>query len=47
MTDAGMRALPASEIERSLRAVQSVVEDKITNFLLSAGHAPDYHSLNG
>ena len=46
LTDAGLRALPAREIERGQRAVQALVEEKIKNFLLSAGHAPDFTSIN-
>jgi ketose-bisphosphate aldolase len=43
LTDAGLRALLASEIERGQRAVQAMVEEKITNFLLSADHALDFN----
>jgi len=42
LTDAGLRALPAADIARGQRAVQTVVEEKIKNFLLSDGHAEDY-----
>ena len=42
LTDAGLRALPAADIARGQRAVQSVVEEKIKNFLMSNGHAQDY-----
>ncbi len=42
LTDAGLRALPATDIERGQRAVQAVVEEKIKNFLMSDGHAQDY-----
>ena len=43
LTDAGLRALPVTDIERGQRAVQMVVEEKIKNFLMSDGHAQDYH----
>jgi fructose-bisphosphate aldolase class II len=46
LTDAGLRTLPATEIERGQRAVQRTVEDKITHFLLSADHASDFNSIN-
>jgi fructose-bisphosphate aldolase class II len=42
LTDAGLRALPAADIERGQRAVQAVVEEKIKNFLMSNDHAADY-----
>ncbi len=42
LTDASLRALPAADIERGLRAVQAVVEEKIKNFLMSDGHAQVY-----
>lgn len=42
LTDAGLRTLPASDIERGQRAVQAVVAEKIKSFLLSEGHAADY-----
>jgi len=42
LTDAGLRALPVTDIERGLRAVQAVVEEKIKNFLMSSDHAKDY-----
>jgi ketose-bisphosphate aldolase len=42
LTDAGLRALPASDIERGQRAVQAVVAEKIKSFLLSDGHTADY-----
>jgi ketose-bisphosphate aldolase len=42
LTDAGLRALPAADIERGQRAVQAVVEEKIKNFLMSDGHAQDF-----
>ncbi len=41
LTDAGLRALSAADLARGQRAVQAVVEEKITNFLLSRGHAHD------
>ena len=43
LTDAGLRALPVTDIERGQRAVQMVVEEKIKNFLMSNEHAQDYH----
>lgn len=42
LTDAGLRALPAADIERGQRAVQAVVAEKIKNFLMSEGHAQKY-----
>jgi ketose-bisphosphate aldolase len=42
LTDAGLRALPAADIARGQRAVQAVVEEKISNFLMSNGHARDF-----
>ncbi len=47
LTDAGLRALPAAVIERGQRAVQTLVEDKIDNFLLSNGHAADFNLIKG
>jgi fructose-bisphosphate aldolase class II len=42
LDDFGLRTLPGDELARGLNAVQAVVEDKISNFLLSAGRAKDY-----
>jgi ketose-bisphosphate aldolase len=42
LIDAGLRALPAADIERGQRAVQAVVEEKIRYFLMSNDHAKDY-----
>ena len=41
-TDAVLKALPAKVLERGVKAVYQVVEDKIVHFLASAGHARDY-----
>ena len=42
LTDAGLRALPAADIERGQQAVQKTVEDKIIYFLESHTHAADF-----
>jgi fructose-bisphosphate aldolase class II len=39
MTDAECRALPPGDLERARAAVEQTVIDKITNFVLSEGHA--------
>ena len=43
MTDSTLRALPTDDLQHGALAVQEVVEDKITHFLLSREHATDYH----
>ena len=42
MSDAECRALPPDQLERGRAAVQRVVEDKIVNFVRSAGRAGDF-----
>jgi fructose-bisphosphate aldolase class II len=42
ITDAALRAYPPRVLARGMHAVQQVVEEKITTFLTSDGHAGDY-----
>ena len=44
-TDAVLRRMPWTLLERGLQAVQHVVEDKITHFVHSEAHADDYAPL--
>ena len=43
MTNAECKALPPHELEKARAAVQAAVIEKITDFVLSANHASDYH----
>jgi fructose/tagatose bisphosphate aldolase len=42
LTNDELKTLPTKELEKSLTAVQNIVEDKIINFLGSKNHASDF-----